>query len=419
MRETEIGTRGILTGGENSRWIEGGSIVVRDGRLVALRKSARRPSVDLSGRIAIPGLIQTHIHLCQTAARGLADDLPLLEWLKERILPYENSLTPSSLRASVRIGLREILLSGTTCILDMGTLRHANVIAEEMAASGIRGYTGKCLMDRNDLLPTFKEETDRALSETRTLAKRWQGKEDRIRWAFSPRFALTCSETLMKESHALLKEFPATLFHTHASENLAEMASVQKRHGMRNVEYLEALGVLSERSCLAHCVHLSEGEISLLALRQSRVLHCPSANLKLESGIADIVTYRKRGIPTSLGCDGAACNNHLDLWGEMRLASLLQKPKHGARAMSAAETFRMATWEGAKALHWADEIGSLEEGKNADVVFVDLPKELFPRRFRTEEELLAALVYSGRPERVRDVMIDGRWIVRNGVLKGW
>lgn len=421
MKETWIKTGAVVTGGTSSRVLKGAKILVRDGKISVLpsAKDGRKTTVDLSDRVAIPGFVQTHIHLCQTDARGLADDLSLLDWLKTQIMPYEAALTPKTLRAAVRRGLRELLLSGTTCIMDMGTLRHTEVIAEEMLASGIRGYFGKCLMDQNDLRPEFKEGTDRALSEAAKLAKRWHEKNGRLRYAWAPRFVLTCSETLIRESFELVQKHPGTRFHMHASENPLELQAIRAKCGMDNIEYLDRLGVVSERSCLAHCVHLSEREVSILASRNAHVLHCPSANLKLASGIADIVGYRKRGISVSLGTDGAACNNHLDIWTEMRLASLLQKPKHGADAMPARETFLMATLGGAKALGWGDEIGSLEEGKAADIVFVDLGRGGQPRHLETEDDYYGALVYSGRPDLVTDVMIAGQWVVRKGVLKRW
>lgn len=417
MKETLIKTRGILTGGKTARWIPKGILVIRDGRIVDLAKRSSKKTIDLSEKIALPGFIQTHVHLCQTDARGLADDLPLLGWLKDRIMPYEASLTPAKLRRSARHGLGELLRSGTTCIMDMGTIHHTEVIAQEMLASGIRGYFGKCLMDRNDLFPPLQEETDQALVEAQKLAQKWHGKEDKLRWAWSPRFALTCSESLLRQSYELLREYPGTLFHTHASENLAELDAIQAKHRMRNVEYLEDLGLLSEKSCLAHCVHLSDREVQLLASRKAAVLHCPSSNLKLGSGIADIMKYRKHGISVSIGADGAACNNHLDMWGEMRLASLLQKLNHGPTAMSAKETFLAATWEGAKALGWEREIGSLDVEKSADVIFVDPPDELSRKSHPGEEQLYGSLVYAGRPEMVTDVMIGGEWAMRRNVLK--
>ncbi len=425
----ETGT--LITGGPQARVIRGGALAIEDGRISrvldqnALRRFRKTPEsrrfrrVNLKHRVAVPGFVQPHIHLCQTLARGTADDLPLLRWLTERIFPYEASLTRTKMRQSVRRGLEELLSSGTTCIMDMGSIRHSDVIATELSASGIRAYFGKCLMDLNPAFPALSEPRDRAIREAKELARKWHGREGRIRYAFTPRFILSCSDELMKEAFALLSEFDGTLFHTHASENPLETEEVIRRCGMRNIEHLERLGVLSDRSCLAHCVQADANEMEILRKRNVRVMHCPSSNLKLASGIADVTEMLRKGISVSVACDGAACNNRLDIWEEMRLAALLANLRYGAGALPARKVFELATWGGARALHWENEIGSLEEGKAADVIWLDFDRPFMPAQFKTDDNYFSALVYSGRPDIVTDVMIAGTWIVRDSKLRSW
>jgi 5-methylthioadenosine/S-adenosylhomocysteine deaminase len=409
-----IETRAVLTGGPEPKLIPNAVLHIEKGVIQEIRTRAPRGKkvIDFSNRVAIPGFVQTHIHLCQTGMRGKADDLHLLDWLQQRIFPYENSLTPKTLRASVSRGITELLLSGTTCVMDMGTMRHTEVIAKELAATGIRAYFGKCLMDHNPAFEDLSESTMDALNEAKELASKWHKKTSRLRYAFTPRFILSCTDELMVEAHRLTEEFPDSRLHTHASENPHEMDAVRSRCNMDNVEYLDHLGILSQVSCLAHCVHLTEREVKILKDRFVSVMHCPSSNLKLASGIADITRFLKEGITVSLGCDGAACNNQLDMFTEMRLASLLQKPKHGAEALPAKSAFQIATYGGAKTLGWEKEIGSVEEGKAADLVFLDLDTHWMPEKLVSEEDYYSAIVYCGRPTNVTDVMIEGDWVVR-------
>lgn len=362
----------------------------------------------------IPGFIQTHIHLCQTLFRGMADDLELLDWLQHRIFPYENAHNPDSLRASVRLGINELMRGGTTTLMDMGTLRHQEVIFEELINSGMRAFAGKCMMDVNDLYPAFKSATSDELKYSEELAAAYHGAgEGRIKYGFAPRFVLSCSEGLLKETKSLSKNFEGSLFHTHSSENKNECAEVRKRHNKENIEYFDSVGVLDNNTVLAHCIHVSENEISTLKEKETKVSHCPSSNLKLGSGVADIPRYMKEGISVSLGADGAPCNNNLSALTEMRLASLIQKPVHGPTVMDAETVFRMATIEGAKALNIQDETGSIEVGKKADLVLLNLDSPYHSLN-GGNGNIYSNIVYSAFSENVSHVMIDGKWTVKDG-----
>lgn len=369
--------------------------------------------VNAEDKILIPGFIQTHLHLCQTLFRGLADDLQLLDWLQLRIFPYENSHNEESLRISARLGLNELIKGGTTTILDMGTLRHQHIIFEELIYAGIRAFAGKCMMDDNDLFPAFKNSTSAELEETNKLAKAFHNVEGGlIKYGFAPRFVLSCSEELLVETKQIMKDFAGSIFHTHSSENKEEVAEVRRRHNKENIEYFDHIEILDDHTVLAHCIHLNEHEMQVMKNRNARISHCPSSNLKLASGIANIPLYMSKGISVSLGADGAPCNNNLSQFVEMRLAALIQKPIHGADSMDAKTVFKLATIEGAKALHIDNETGSIESGKYADLVLIDLNNPMLPLN-DTDEGIYSKIVYASDHSIVSDVMINGKWKVRN------
>jgi cytosine/adenosine deaminase-related metal-dependent hydrolase len=370
--------------------------------------------IHAQDKVLIPGFIQTHIHLCQTLFRGLADDLQLLDWLQQRIFPYENAHSEKSLLASVKLGINELINGGTTTLLDMGTLRHQHVIFDELISSGIRAFAGKCMMDENDLFPSFRNNTQTELNETLTLAKEYHNKADgRIKYGFAPRFVLSCSEELLIETKEMMKDFKNSIYHTHSSENKSEVAEVRRRHNKENIEYFNHINILDDHTVLAHCIHLNDEEIGLMKQLDARVSHCPSSNLKLASGIANIPLYLKEGINVSLGADGAPCNNNLSQFYEMRLSALIQKPIHGADSMDAKTVFKLATIEGAKALHIQNETGSIEPGKYADLVLLDLNDPSLPVS-DNDDGIYSKIVYCANQNHVSDVMINGEWKMRNG-----
>ena len=209
-----------------------------------------------------------------------------------------------------------------------------------------------------------------------------------------------------------MKDYPGSIYHTHSSENVDEINEVRKRFQRENIEYFNSIGVLDDHTVLAHCVHTSENERKMLKEKDARIAHCPSANMKLGSGIAPIPQYLKEGISVTLGADGAPCNNNLSIFNEMRLASLIQKPIHGTEVMDAKIIFRMATIEGAKALHLQDEVGSIEVGKKADLVLIDL--DSYSNSFSDDDEqVYSDIVFSSTNENVKTVMVDGQWVVKD------
>ena len=412
----------VVTADKNGNILRNVAVKIEGDKIISVRRFNDSEIESFCGEILknenltlIPGFIQTHIHLCQTLFRGLADELDLLDWLQKRIFLYENALDENSLRISVNLGLNELMRGGTTTLLDMGTLRYQEIIFDELINSGIRAFAGKCLIDVNDLYEPFSSSTDEEIKTSRKLAEQFHNVEDgRIKYAFAPRFVLTCSEKLLKETREMMNDFPGSLFHSHASENERELAEVRKRYNKENIEYFHSINVIDDRSVLAHCIHVNENEINILKDKKVRVAHCPSSNLKLGSGIADIPKYMKKGISVSLGADGAPCNNSLSAFMEMRLAALIQKPIYGASVMDAETVFRLATIEGAKALHIDDETGSIEEGKKADLVLIDLdnPYKIYSGE---EENVYSNIVYSSSKEDIIYVMVNGEWVVKDGV----
>src|ERR1041384_8329647 len=351
-------------------------VLIRDGRIAEIVGDIDDPVNDVieaQGCAVLPGFVQTHIHLCQTLFRGAADDLALIDWLKRRVWPMEAAHTAESIRASARLGIAELIKGGTTCALTMETVRHTEEVLRVVEESRFRATVGKCMMDKGeDLPPQLHEQTRASIDESLKLIDAWHGKADgRIRCCFAPRFAVSCTRELLAEVAKLARE-RGVMIHTHASGNKSECEMVERETGMRNVAYLYSLGIADEHVLLAHCIHLDEQEMKTLARTKTNIAHCPSSNLKLGSGIAPVASMLERGISVSLGADGAPCNNRLDMFTEMRTAALLQKALHGAETLPALSVLRMATINGARAMGLENEIGSIEVGKRADVIVVDL-----------------------------------------------
>jgi 5-methylthioadenosine/S-adenosylhomocysteine deaminase len=397
--------------------IVSGAVSIRDGRIVSVGPEppeAHETIVNAGGAYLLPGFIQTHVHLCQTLFRGYADDMALLDWLRTRVWPLEAAHTPGTLRASARLAATELLLSGTTTALTMETVHDTDVVFEALDELGLRAVVGKCMMDADREVPKRLLESTRAsIDESLAIAKRWNGKANgRLRAAFAPRFAVSCSRELLEEVAALASR-DRVIVHTHASENREEVEVVRNLSGgMSNLEYLADTGLTTRHLCTAHCVWVTDSEQALLAERDVKVLHCPSSNLKLGSGLAPVAAMRARGISVSLGADGAACNNRLDMFDEMRLAATIQAVAVRPGALTARDALAMATREGARALGVESELGSIEPGKRADLIIVDRDRP----HLAPDADPYSTLVYGARGPDVRLTMVDGRILVRDGCL---
>lgn len=404
----------ILTLDPGNRILEG-DLLIEDGRISRIGNSIQKAAddvIDARGRVLLPGFIQTHIHLCQTLFRGAADDLALIDWLKKRIWPMEAAHTRESIRASARLGIAELIRGGTTCALTMETVHHTEAVFEAVEESGFRATIGKCMMDKGDVPVGLSEQTEDSINESLALLERWHNRADgRIRYCFAPRFAVSCTSELLKRVASLARE-KGVIVHTHASENLDEIAMVERETGLRNIAYLQQMGLAASDVVLAHCVWLDEDEMEILRRTGTHVAHCPSSNLKLSSGLARIAEMIELGISVSLGADGAPCNNRLDMFTEMRTAALIQKLLRGPQSLPALTALRMATVEGARALGLGDQTGSIEEGKRADLMFINLNH----LHTTPAPDLISTIVYSATPSEVETVVIDGQVVMRDGEL---
>jgi cytosine/adenosine deaminase-related metal-dependent hydrolase len=260
----------------------------------------------------------------------------------------------------------------------------------------------------------LREPTDRALAEAMDLCARWHGRADgRLRWCFAPRFAPSCTEAMLRAVSDLAGK-TGTMVHTHAAETPVELDLVKRATGLDELTYLDSVGISGERAALAHCVWVNAGGIAQLARQRTGVVHCPGSNLKLGSGIAPVPEMLAAGCRVGIGADGAACNNRLDAFTEMRLAALVQKPRFGPDALPAIRVLEMATLGGAQVLGLEREIGSIERGKRADLVALDLSG---PHVQPDGADLVSRIVYGARASDVRHVVVDGRIVVKDGRLR--
>ena len=406
---------GTLVTMDSAHRIIRGDLLISASRITELGNTSQSADVviDAEGCAVIPGFVQTHIHLCQTLFRGAADDLALIDWLKKRVWPMEAAHSAASIAASARLGIAELIKGGTTCALTMETVNHTSEVFKVVEETGFRATVGKCMMDKGDEVPAaLQEKTSASIEQSVALLEEWHGRADgRIRYCFAPRFAISCTRELL-EKVAELARGRGVMIHTHASENRTECALVEADTGLRNIAYLDTVGVTGRHVALAHCVHLSNDEIRILKATNTNVIHCPSSNMKLGSGIAPVAKLLEEGISVSLGADGAACNNRLDMFTEMRTAALLQKALHGPDVLDANRVFRMGTIDGARALGLEAEIGSLEIGKRADVAVVKLNQ----LHTSPEADVVSSLVYAAEASDVQSVVIDGRLVMQNREL---
>jgi 5-methylthioadenosine/S-adenosylhomocysteine deaminase len=405
-RTVTMGDRGVVAG----------DLGIDEGRIVAIGRvdGRAREEIDAAGAPVLPGFVQAHVHLGQTLFRGIRDDVDVVDWLRDNVWPLEQAHDASSMAASCRLGVAELLLGGTTTVLSMETVAHTDEAFSAAEELGIRAFIGKALMDRREPgTDMYGEDTADAQADLSRLIRRWdRAAEGRLRVALTPR----CPRGVTDETWRTVVELAAArdlLIHTHVAESrpLAERAATSTEGS--DIAILERAGALSPRLVMAHTVWPADEELELIARRGAHVCHCPSANLKLASGIAPIPTYLERGINVALGADGAACNNNLDAFQEMRLAALIHKPRFGPRAMPGRTVLEMATLGGARALGIADDVGSIEVGKLADVVV------LAHRQVRSAPESadpISEVVYSRASADVRTVLVGGRIVVRDGVL---
>ena len=395
--------------------LEGSAVAVRGTRIEAVLETqaarARYPAADvieLPEHVLLPGLVNAHTHAAMTLMRGLADDLPLMRWLSEHIWPVEmRHVTPEFVRDGTRLACAEMLRGGITCFNDMYFYPEAAL--EAALAAGMRAVVGMIVVD----FPTaYASDPDDYLQKGLALRDRYRD-DPRASFCLAPHAPYTVSDDVLRKVVMLAGELDVPI-HIHLHETDDEVARSVSEHGVRPLERLRKLGLLGPNLIAVHAVHLTEDEILLLFRHNASVVHCPSSNLKLASGFAPAAQLLAKGVNVALGTDGAASNNRLDLFGEMRLAALLGKAvARNAEAIPAHSALRAATLGGATALGLDDRIGSITAGKDADLTAVRLAgPELIPCY-----DPVSHLVYAAGREHVSHVWVRGELLLEGGALR--
>ncbi len=392
--------------------IEDGAVAIADGRIAAVGPATELAAdypearlIDAAGKVVMPGLINAHTHVPMTLLRGIADDLELMTWLEEKIFPAEARWVDEEfVRWGTRLACLEMIRGGVTTFVDMYYFEDA--IAEEAARCGLRAVVGETLID----FPAPDNATwDEAVAYTEAFLERWQD-HPLITPAVAPHAAYTVSADHLRQAHRLATDYDAP-FLIHVSENRAEIDRVRELHGTTSIDFLDQLGVLDRRTVAAHVVVPEAAEIDVLAERGVGVAHCPQSNMKIASGIAPVPRLLAAGVDVALGTDGAASNNDLDLWEEIDTAAKLHKVALlDATVVNARQALEMATIGGARAIHMEDEIGSLEPGKRADLIAVDVSGA----HTRPFYDLYSLLTYTVKAADVDTTIVNGEVILERG-----
>ena len=403
----------IVTMDGTRRVVEDGAIAVKGDTIVAIGPSKEIASkyeatqkIDATGKLIMPGLINAHTHIPMVLMRGLIDDVTLDDWLRKYIFPAEaKNVNEQYVRWGSRLALAEMIRSGTTTFADMYYFEDA--IAEETKAAGLRGFVGETWIDFP--APDNKNEAEMA-AYTEKFLKKWQG-DPLIHASVAPHSIYTCSEKTLRDSAALARRYRAPIL-IHVAEMRKEYVDSIEKNGTTPVQYLERIEFLGPDVLAAHCIWVDNTDMKILADRQVGCVHNPSSNMMLASGVAPVVDERAAGMRVGLGTDGpAGSNNDLDMMEEMDLASKLQKTyRVDPRALGAKGALEMATIEGARALHMEKEIGSLEAGKKADFVVLNLNVPNAVPMF----DPYSQIVYALKASEVETVVVGGRTVMKDG-----
>ncbi len=398
-----------------------GAVAIQDDSIIAvgaeediLSKYSSPEILDCGGKVLMPGLINTHTHVPMTLLRGLSDDLRLDVWLLGYMMPVEREfVTPEFVALGTRIACAEFIRTGVTCFNDM--YYYEKVIAEATAQVGLRAVCSQTVM----MYPTPDARSfEESLEYTRNFIKEYKD-HALIVPSVAPHAPYTCPPEILKACTELAKEFDVPL-HIHISETKEEVDNMRNENGMPVVVWVKKQGVLEAKVVAAHCVHIDEGEIRTLEHAHAGIAHNPSSNLKLASGIAPVAKMLELGINVGIGTDGTASNNDLDFFEEMRLANFIAKGSSGdPTVLPASQTLVMATRMGAEALHLGHLTGSLEPGKRADMITIDLNTIHNSPRFRHDPNgIYSQIVYAAKASDVTDMMVNGHWIMREKIIPG-
>jgi len=362
--------------------------------------------IEGEGRLLFPGLVNAHTHLAMTLFRGLAADLPLSRWLNEEVWPRERNLTGEIVYWFSLLGLVEMIRSGTTAFADMYFFMED--VARAVEKAGVRA-----LLAHGVIAPT-PDRVEPELNKAEGFVREWEGKaEGRVRTALSPHAPYTCGPEVWKRAVALARELKVPI-HTHLAETADEVEQVRRERGRSPAEWLESLGVFAVPVIAAHCVHVTDKDMEILAAHNATAVHCPTSNLRLACGIAPVAEMLRQGVNVALGTDGPGSSGRLNMIEEMRLAAVLGKQKAGdPQAISAQEALAMATWRGGVAVGLGKELGTIEPGKRADAVLLDLTKPHLQPGYSAR----ADLVYSAQGADVATVVVDGQPLLLEGQLQ--
>jgi 5-methylthioadenosine/S-adenosylhomocysteine deaminase len=403
----------VLTMDERFTIHASGSVAIRGDSIVAVGNGADEwngaEQIDCHGRVVLPGLVNAHTHAPMTLLRGLADDLRLDVWLMGYMMPVEREFVrPDFVRLGTSLACAEMIRSGTTCFADMYYFEEA--VAEAAADAGMRALCGQTVLKfPAPDAPSFED----SLARARDFISRWKG-HPLIVPSPAPHAPYTCTTEILRACSDLAVEFDVPL-HTHLAETTFEVDQSRQEHGMPVIPWVRKQRLFDARVLAAHCVHVDESEIRTLKEVEAGIAHNPTSNLKLGSGIAPVSKMLELGLTVGIGTDGAASNNDLDMFEEMRLAAVLAKGVAGdPTALPARQAVAMATRLGARAMHLGDITGSLEPGKRADLIVVtlDAPHNT-PRFGRDPNGIYSQLVYAAKGTDVVDVMCNGRWLMRD------
>jgi len=403
----------VLTQNDDRQIFSPGAVAIRGAEIAAVGPPAElkrryEPARTLSypQGLILPGLINAHTHAAMSLFRGLADDLPLEEWLNNYIFPAERCLTGEYVYWGTKLSVAEMLLSGATTFCDMYLF--ADAVAQAAAETGIRAVVGEVLYDfpsPNYGLP------EAGLRFSENLCQTWQG-HPLVQVAIQPHAVYTCSPDLLQKCQVLADKYNTRLI-IHLSETSTEVADCQARYGATPVAHLHRLGLLTSRLVADHAVVLTEADMELLAASGAGVAHCPESNMKLASGVAPVAELLRRGVPVGLGTDGCASNNNLDLFQEMDTAAKLQKVRHlDPTLLPATAALDLATRGGARVLGLEREIGALAPGRCADLVVVDLDQPHLTPLY----DPYSQLVYAASGADVQTVVVHGQVLVQDRVL---
>jgi 5-methylthioadenosine/S-adenosylhomocysteine deaminase len=402
----------ILTVDEKDAVYPRGRIVVEGDRIALLGNSdqvkARGDILDMGGALVMPGLVNTHTHSHSSIFRGLGDDLPLMEWLQKAMWPLEKFLTPESMHRAALLSCLEYIHGGITTYADQ--IYFADAAARAARESGLRCFLAATVFQGPS------PETDDTFRAASTFIEEWRGseKETRVYPCLGPHAPYSVDGDLFRRIRTLAEKY-GLLIHTHISETGDENRIIMKKTGLSPVRWLESLGIFDVPLLAAHSIHLDEADLSVYERHGVAVSYNPVSNLKLVSGIMPFAEMRRRGITVGIGTDGAQSNNSMDLLRDLRTGVLIQKQENGDAAFfKAREAVRMATIDGARALRIDGETGSLEAGKKADIVFLDpASPRLTPLHPSQADKLYSTVCYAASGGDVRDVMVEGRWVLRD------